>query len=1043
MDLAVGASEATIKSLLTKLGTLLAEEYTLVRGVRGDIQFIKDELASMQAFLSNLAHCKDGHNEQTEDWMKQIREVAYDIEDCVDDYTHSLDPDRRGDDLWSKFARALQELWTWRPRRNIAAKIAELKERAKDVGERRTRYGVSNPDPGNKKGSLGGYFAAEHQETTRRLVGTNKPVGVTEMRTLQNWIISGRKELGVLSIFGFGGVGKTTAAMALYRDCGVQFKRRAMVTVSHGTDPVEVLKEILKQVKESYVPDVQGQIHGTASDSTKMNQASADPQSMTSFFQKYMGQIKLCAGSQLEGGRASASKEHEATKKELQGQLQENSMKSSRLSQIRLCARSQLEDGRASKERGEIITELKGQLTKNRYLLVIDDVWSSSTWQQIWNCLPKNAEGSRVIVTTRFEAVAKTSLVEHKKFYKMQVLSSKDAKELFYSSLERRKEVQRNQVPSRVWEMCGGLPLPIVTMAGLVASKPLTEQNEWMEVCESLFPKPQVCHKPEEFMRIINYCYTALPSDLKTCSLYLCLFPKGRKIRRKRLIRRWIAEGFVSEKQGLSVEDVAETCFNQLIERKIIRPVEHSHDGKVKRCQVHDMVLEYLISKAGEENFATVVGGQWSMTTRSHKVRRLALHSTDSKRAKEADLMNLSHVRSLTVFGSLDHLHLKSFKAGIVQVLDLEGCGGFNENRFSVSDICKMTLLKYLSLRGTDVKKLPSNIGELKYLETLDVRETKVPELPPSVGQLERIRNILGGDKGTWAGNKGTKARDKGTRAALKVPREIKGTAKTLHVLSGIEIVEGSNSASELQLNHFTGLRKLAIYKLPKIDQVLVSKKKSDQMLKDLISSIQYLGGYYLQSLVIAVESSELLDMLDAMESPPIYLTALELSGRLVKLPKWLPDLSKLVKLTLSATALRTENLKLLSNLRELFSLTFSLCEAKYDPDIAAILEKNKVVYKGEIFVPAGGFPNLKLLRIFIPHLPSLNFSEGAMPTLEWFELCFKRLEGLHGMDKLKKIHDVIVTVDGQAEGTTKLIIEELKDEAAKQREYALIVKEQ
>ncbi|CAO2189775.1 unnamed protein product [Urochloa humidicola] len=1002
MDLAVGASEATIKSLLTKLGTLLAEEYTLVRGVRGDIQFIKDELASMQAFLSNLAHCKDGHDDQTEDWMKQIREVAYDIEDCVDDYTHSLDPvDRRGDDVWSKFVRTLQELWTWRPRRKIAAKIAELKERAKDVGERRTRYGVSNPDPSKKKSSLGGYSAAEHQETTRRLVGINKPVGVTEMKTLQNWIISGRKELGVLSIFGFGGVGKTTAAMALYRDCGVQFKRRAMVTVSHGTDPVEVLKEILKQVKESYVPDVQGQIHGgsaaTASDFTQMNQASADPESMMNFFQKCM-------------------------------------------SQITLCARSQLEDGRASKERGDIITELQGQLTKNRYLLVIDDVWSSSTWQQIWNCLPKNVEGSRVIVTTRFEAVAKTSLVEYQKFYKMQVLSSKDAKELFYSSLEGRQTVQRDQVPSRVWEMCGGLPLPIVTMAGLAASKPLTEQNEWIEVCESLFPKPQVCHKPEEFMRIINYCYTALPSDLKTCSLYLCLFPKGRKIRRKRLIRRWIAEGFVSEKQGLSVEDVAETCFNTLIERKIIRPVEHSRDGKVKRCQVHDMVLEYIISKAGEENFATVVGGQWSMTTRSHKVRRLALHSTDSKRAKEADLMNLSHVRSLTVFGSLDHLQLKSFKAGIVQVLDLEGCGGFNENRFSVSDICKMTLLKYLSLRGTDVKKLPSNIGDLKYLETLDVRETKVRELPPSVGQLERIRNILGGDKGTWTGNKGTKARDKGTRASLKVPREIKGVAKTLHVLSGIEIAEGSNTASELQLNHFTGLRKLAIYKLPNSNQVLVSKKKSDQMLKDLISSIQYLGGYYLQSLVIAVESSELLNMLDAMESPPVYLTALELSGRLVKIPKWLPGLSKLVKLTLSATALRTDNLKLLSNLRALFSLTFSLCEAKYDPDIAAILEKNKVVYKGEIFVPAGGFPNLKLLRIFIPHLPSLNFSERAMPALERFELCFKRLEGLHGMDKLKKIHDVIVTVDGQAEGTTKLILDELKDA---KREYALNVKEQ
>jgi disease resistance protein RPM1 len=324
--LAVGASEATIKSLLTKLGTLLAAEYTLVRGVRGDIQFIRDELASMQAFLSNLSHSKDGHDDQTEDWMKQIREVAYDIEDCVDDFIHSLDPDRRGDDLWSIIVKALYELRTWWPRRNIAAKIAELKERAQHVGERRNRYGVPNPDPAKKKSSMGGYFAAEHQEITPRLVGISEPVGVNEMTTLQEWLISDKKELRVLSIFGFGGVGKTTAAMALYRKCGVKFKRRAMVTVSHGTDPDEVLKDILKQVKESNVHQ-QGQIRSTANTSAKKDQASPDPQrqSMMSFFQKHtsrLSQITRCARSQVDDG--TTSKEHEAITRELREHLQGN-----------------------------------------------------------------------------------------------------------------------------------------------------------------------------------------------------------------------------------------------------------------------------------------------------------------------------------------------------------------------------------------------------------------------------------------------------------------------------------------------------------------------------------------------------------------------------------------------------------------------------------------------------------------------------------------------------------------------------------------------
>lgn len=634
--------------------------------------------------------------------------------------------------------------------------------------------------------------------------------------------------------------------------------------------------------------------------------------------------------------------------------------------------------------------------------------------------MPKNDHGSRVIVTTRFEAVARTSLVDHQYFYEMPFLSPEKAKDLFKKSLSESRvsqgshPSQDDKVPDRVWQMCGGLPLPIVTMAGLVASKPHTNHKEWTKVCDSLFPEQQVCHKPEEFMRIINHCYNDLPSDLKICSLYLCIFPKGRKISRKRLVRRWIAEGFISEKQGLSMEDVAATCFNQLVERKIVRPVEHSSDGRVKSCQVHDMVLEYIISKAGEENFVTVVGGPWSMPTHSNKVRRLSLQSTDSKHAKEADRKNLSHVRSLTVFGSLDHVHFKSFKTGIVQVLDLEGCGGFKESRVSISDICEMTLLKYLSLRGTDVRKLPSNIGDLKYLETLDVRETNVRELPPSAGQLERISNILGGNKIT--------------REALKLPKEIKkGTVKTLRTLSGIEIVEGSFAASDISC--FTGLRKLSIYGL----------HKSDQMFKDLLSSIQYLSGYYLQTLVIVDESSDFFNTLDSM-SPPTDLRALELSGRLLKLPNWLSSLKSLIKLTLSATALRTDNLVKLSELGSLFSLTFSV-SAKQDLAMAAILEKNKSDSIGQIFVPSRGFAKLKLLRISVPLLPPLNFSKMSTPHLERLELSFKRLEGLQGVDKLGNLHDVVLTVYGEAGEQTKRVLEGLK-KSSQTRNYTLIVNE-
>ena len=68
MDLVVGASESTVKSLLGKLGSLLAQEYTLIRGVAGNLQYINDELTTMQSFLRDLGEAGDsrgrGHDHQ-------------------------------------------------------------------------------------------------------------------------------------------------------------------------------------------------------------------------------------------------------------------------------------------------------------------------------------------------------------------------------------------------------------------------------------------------------------------------------------------------------------------------------------------------------------------------------------------------------------------------------------------------------------------------------------------------------------------------------------------------------------------------------------------------------------------------------------------------------------------------------------------------------------------------------------------------------------------------------------------------------------------
>ena len=208
MDLVVGASNDAVKSLVNKLGSLLAQEYTLIRGVRDGIQYITDELASMQAFLNRLNRAQGSHDEQRLDWMKQVREVSYDIEDCVDDVDHRLSSEPRGSGALVYLRKKWYLLTTLYARHCIATEIGNLKARAQHVSERRTRYGVENT--GNVE-NTGANDPQDRLVPPPQLFGTKEPVGLEDaMKELDPWFSNGSQQstgnqLRFLAIFGSGG----------------------------------------------------------------------------------------------------------------------------------------------------------------------------------------------------------------------------------------------------------------------------------------------------------------------------------------------------------------------------------------------------------------------------------------------------------------------------------------------------------------------------------------------------------------------------------------------------------------------------------------------------------------------------------------------------------------------------------------------------------------------------------------------------------------------------------------------------------------------
>jgi hypothetical protein len=241
---------------------------------------------------------------------------------------------------------------------------------------------------------------------------------------------------------------------------------------------------------------------------------------------------------------------------------------------------------------------------------------------------------------------------------------------------------------------------------------------------------------------ILMKSYNGLPYHLKSSFLYMSIFPEDHKIRRKRLVRRWIAEGYSSEMRHMSAEEVGEKHFAELYDRSMILPtnrVTHS-TGEIDSCQLHDLIRDISISKSMEENLVYILEEGCSFKVQG-TIRHLSVSSnwTRDKDVYESTL-DLGHVRSLTVFGEWRSF-LISDKMKLLRVLDLEDTSGLRDH--DLAHIGKLRHLRYLSLRGCrGVTQLPECLGNLRHLQTLDVRDTFIMTLPKTIVNLERLQYL-------------------------------------------------------------------------------------------------------------------------------------------------------------------------------------------------------------------------------------------------------------------------------------------------------------
>nr|XP_020147125.2 LOW QUALITY PROTEIN: disease resistance protein RGA5 [Aegilops tauschii subsp. strangulata] len=392
----------------------------------------------------------------------------------------------------------------------------------------------------------------------------------------------------------------------------------------------------------------------------------------------------------------------------------------------------------AARDEKYLIDDIIEFLNDKRYLIVIDDIWNEKAWELLKCAFSKESPGSRLITTTRNVSVSEACCSSDGDIYRMEPLSDDVSRTLFCKRVFSQEEgcpQELLQVSEEILKKCGGIPLAIITIASLLANgSDIKAKDEWYALLSSIGHGLTEDRSLEQMKKILLFSYYDLPSYLKPCLLYLCIFPEDQEIRRDRLIWRWISEGLVySEKQETSLYELGNSYFNDLVNRSMIQPTDIDTNGNAEGCRVHDMVLDLICSLSSEENFVTILDITAEEKPNSEiKVRRLSIQNSKI----DVDTTRMEHMRSVTVFTSDvvgKVLDISSFQ--VLRVLDLEGCRDVSD----VGYVGNLLHLRYLGLKDTRVKDLPMEIGKLQFLLTLDLRGSNIKVLPSSVVQLRRL----------------------------------------------------------------------------------------------------------------------------------------------------------------------------------------------------------------------------------------------------------------------------------------------------------------
>ncbi|KAJ3678488.1 hypothetical protein LUZ60_002291 [Juncus effusus] len=243
--LAQRLAEQIISDVLVKLGDLLIKECLFLQGVGDQVELVKIQLSQMRSFLKDAEEKKIKGDNRTQQWVRDVRDVAFEIENAIDKYIVEIHNIRgKHVPLWK---RCILTPARWRSVHKLGNKISTIQAQTKMISESRDLLGIQN---------LGEGIVEERPQLWKPIVpdiDNEEIVGFeVERKKIINALIdcANTQTRRVVSIVGPGSLGKTTLAKKIYNNTEVKqyFNRRVWLTISQHFKPIYVLKELYEEV---------------------------------------------------------------------------------------------------------------------------------------------------------------------------------------------------------------------------------------------------------------------------------------------------------------------------------------------------------------------------------------------------------------------------------------------------------------------------------------------------------------------------------------------------------------------------------------------------------------------------------------------------------------------------------------------------------------------------------------------------------------------------------------------------------------------------